>query len=701
MRRFAVLACLLLASPVVADDDLSVLKPGPGDPSPRTLLASSLRDRARAALEARRKAVAALQTKAQIAERQERIKAKFLEALGDFPEKTPLNARVVGQTKRDGYRMERVIYESRPGHHVTAALYVPDGNPPFPGVLVPCGHSQNGKAAEAYQRASILLAKNGMVVLCFDPIGQGERVQLLDSAGKPAIAGSTTEHSMAGIGALLVGRCAANYFVWDAIRSLDYLASRPEVDPNRLGCTGNSGGGTQTSYLMALDDRIAAAAPSCYITSLDRLFSTIGPQDAEQNIPGQVAFGMDHADYAIMRAPKPTLLSVGTRDFFDIQGSWDTFRELKLLFGKLGHGERIDLFESDEEHGFTRPRRESAMRWMRRWLLKIDDAPTEDDFPIFTDQELQCTKSGQVLSDFQDVTVFDFNRERARKLQSARATNRLDRAQLLEKVRSLIAWHDAPAPAIGPARVPGEVVRSGCRVETVVFGGAHGILLPGLLFQREGATDDSPLLVVVGGDKAELARPGGFAEEKVKSGSRVLLVDLPGMGETAPREPGNARRSPFGPDSKEAMLALHLARPLLGQRVADLVGVIESMAPRAPQGVHLWAFGSAGPIALHAAALDQKVAALTMEKSLVSWAEVVETPISRDQLANVVPGALTVYDLPELAATLAPRPLTIRAAVDGSGAPVDQASLEKAYATCKSSYGAQNAEGKLSLDAQP
>jgi dienelactone hydrolase len=304
---------------------------------------------------------------------------------------------VVGETKRDGYRMERVIYESRPGHHVTAAMFVPDGKPPLPGVLVPCGHTQNGKAAEAYQRASILLAKNGIAVLCFDPISQGERVQLLDSAGKPALPGSTTEHSMAGIGALLVGRCAANYFVWDAIRSLDYLASRPEVDPNRLGCTGNSGGGTLTSYLMAIDDRIAAAAPSCYITSLDRLFATIGPQDAEQNIPGQVAFGMDHADYAIMRAPKPTLLSVGTRDFFDIQGSWDTFRELKLVYGKLGHGERVDLFESDEEHGFTRPRREAAMRWMRRWLLKVDDAPTEDDFPIFTDQELQCTRTGQVL----------------------------------------------------------------------------------------------------------------------------------------------------------------------------------------------------------------------------------------------------------------------------------------------------------------
>src|SRR5262249_34575435 len=172
--------------------------------------------------------------------------------------------------------------------------------------------------------------------------------------------------------------------------------------PDRLGCTGNSGGGTETAYLMALDDRIRAAAPSCYITSLERLFATIGPQDAEQNVTGQVSFGLEHADYGTLRAPKPTLLSVGTQDFFDIDGSWTTFREVKKLYCALGHGERVDLFESDEPHGFTKPRRESAMRWMRRWLLGKDDAPTEPEFSVAADKDAQCTETGQVLSAFHD-----------------------------------------------------------------------------------------------------------------------------------------------------------------------------------------------------------------------------------------------------------------------------------------------------------
>ncbi len=372
----------ILSPPVVAADgplkpsDFQVLKPGgmnKTDPPLRVVGFTEIwSSQAQGRFNARRQAIAAIKTPEDIARRQKELRAFFLRSLGDLPERTPLNPpHVVGTLQRDGYRIEKVIFESRPAHHVTANLYVPEGKAPFPGILLPCGHSDNGKAYEDYQRACILLAKNGMAVLCYDPIGQGERYQRLDAQGKPVIRG-TTEHTMAGIGALLVGRQLASYRIWDGLRALDYLASRPEVDPTRLGCTGNSGGGTMTAYLMALDDRIAVAAPSCFITSLERLFATIGPQDAEQNITGQVAAGMDHADYVTLHAPKPTLLTVGTRDFFDIRGSWDTFREVKLIFGRLGYGERVDLFESDEEHGFTRPRRIATARWMMRWLLKQD-----------------------------------------------------------------------------------------------------------------------------------------------------------------------------------------------------------------------------------------------------------------------------------------------------------------------------------------
>jgi cephalosporin-C deacetylase-like acetyl esterase len=703
MRLTAVLAIVVASSlPAVAqaqalDAGLTVLEPREGAAAPRRMLSSALLGQANALFEARRKAVAALKTPEEIGLRQQALKARFLEALGPFPEKTPLNARVVGRSRGEGYHLERVIYESRPGHHVTALLYLPEGEPPFPGVLLPCGHSVEGKAGDTYQRASILLAKNGLAVLCYDPIGQGERVQLLDPAGKPVLNASTAEHTMTGVGALLVGGSTAGYRVWDGIRSLDYLASRPEIDPKRLGCTGNSGGGTMTAYLMALDDRIAVAAPSCYITSLERLFATIGPQDAEQNITGQVAFGMNHADYVTMRAPKPTLVCVGTRDYFDIQGAWDSFREAKLLYGKLRHGERVDLFESDEPHGFTRPRREAAMRWMRRWLLHRDDAPEEGELTIAAPAELRCTESGQVLRDLKGRSVFDFNRERADALETLRAARKTTPEALLAAVRTRIRLVRDPA-TVGPPRRLGILTRTGYRIEKLAFDVEPGIVVPGLLFAPEGAGPDSDLVIAAGGSRAELTRPGSAVLSAVGAGRRVLLVDLRGMGETAPNAAAGPRND-FGPDTREAFLALHLDRPLLGQRVGDLLAVVWTMAPLAPRGIELWGFGTAGPIALHAAALDSRVSAVRLERSLVSWSAVARTRLSRDQLSNAVPGALLDYDLPELAATIAPRRLTLVETVDPAGKPVDSQALEAAYAPCLAAYRARGAEDHLALGA--
>jgi hypothetical protein len=143
----ALLLALVLTAPGAAQEDLTVLRPG-DVAAPRGMLRTYLLSRAQERFDARREAVAALKSPEAIARRQRELKGRFLEALGDLPEKTPLNPRVVGRERRDGYRIEKVIYESRPDHHVAATLYLPDGDGPFPGVLMPIGHSANGKAAE-------------------------------------------------------------------------------------------------------------------------------------------------------------------------------------------------------------------------------------------------------------------------------------------------------------------------------------------------------------------------------------------------------------------------------------------------------------------------------------------------------------------------------------------------------------------------
>lgn len=641
-RLVAVL--LVLAPAAQAADDRTVLRPA-DVPEPRRVLHTYLLGEAKKHFDARRAAVDRLKTPADVERRQKELREKFVAALGGFPEKTPLNARLVGTLPRDGFRIEKVVYESRPGHHVTANFYRPDGDGPFPGVLMPIGHSITGKAADYIQRGATLLARHGFAVLTYDPIGQGERRQLLDKSGKPAIAGSTTEHTLTGVGALLVGWNTAAYRVWDGIRSLDYLASRPEVDPKRIGCTGCSGGGTMTSYLMALDDRIAVAAPSCYITSLERLFATIGPQDAEQNIPGQVAFGLEHADYLTLQAPRPTLILAATRDFFDIQGTWTSFREAKRVYGLLGHAERVDLYEGDTTHGFPKGQREALLRWMRRWLQGKDDAPTETDFPLVPERDLWCTRTGQVLEDLKGKSVFDLTAERAKVLAAERERAKRTPDELRKEVAPLIGV-TLPVPAA--TVTDGELSQGdGYEVRKRVFTTEPGIPVPALWFTR-GADDHRPLVIYLHGrGKSADAAPGGRIEKLMKDGNRVLAIDVRGTGETAPGVAPAGKPGYFGVDFKEAFLAMHLNRPLLGQKVSDVLAVLAALKE---DKVRLIGVGSAGPVALHAAALDPRIADVTVEDSIASWADVARTAITHDQLTNVVPGALRVYDLPDLRA---------------------------------------------------
>jgi cephalosporin-C deacetylase-like acetyl esterase len=671
MRSAIILAALSLATPAFA-----------AEPTAREMLRSFLMAELQKHFDARRAEVAKLKAPEALVARQKALRAKFLAALGGLPERTPLKARTVGTVKGDGFTVEKVVYESRPGHHVTASFYVPDGKGPFPGVLMPIGHSMNGKAADYVQRGCMLLAKNGIAALAYDPIGQGERRQLLDDAGKAAITGSTTEHTLVGVGALLVGTSTATYRIWDGIRSLDYLASRPEVDGKKLGCTGCSGGGTLTSYLMALDDRIVAAAPSCYITSLERLFATIGPQDAEQNITGQVAFGMEHADYLTMRAPRPTLICAATGDFFDIRGTWDSFREAKRLYTLLGHPERVEILESDTKHGYPRSHREGMARWMKRWLAGKDEAIIEGEMTMFKDEQLQCTRTGQVLDDLKGVSAFGLNVLRAKALAEARAKKPVEGKAFRKALwQRLGLAHEIPAAKSGEVRKAktkaGEadafdlVTERGVRVPTLGYGKGRITL-----YVHEGGKEADPEAI----------------RALVKQDRKVYALDLRGWGETAPATPP-AKLGYFGVDQREAFLALHLGRPLTGQRVHDLLAIVEW----AGHDVEVVGVGQGALVALHAAALSDRIKAVRLEKPLVSWLSVVETPLGRSHLSQVVPGALALYDLPELAASLAPRPLEVLSPVDAAGDALKPEAAEKAFAPVKAAF--EKAKGKFRLMA--
>ncbi len=258
----------------------------------------------------------------------------MLEAVGGLPERTPLNARVTGTLDRGDYKIEKIIFESQPRFFVTANLYLPKkGSPPYPAILFPLGHELGGKSHFAWQQVLGSLARRGYVALAWDPLGQEERMQFFDPDWNDSkFFASTVEHTELGAQCMLVGDALARYTIWDGIRALDYLLSRPEVDRTRVGATGNSGGGTHTTYLSALDDRIAVAAPSCYTNSWRVLLDALGPQDAEQVFPGWLKKGMDFPDFIYSFAPKPFLVLSAIRDFFPIGGARETFAEATSAF---------------------------------------------------------------------------------------------------------------------------------------------------------------------------------------------------------------------------------------------------------------------------------------------------------------------------------------------------------------------------------
>ncbi len=600
----------------------------------------------------------ALKSPAALEQHLAKLRDDYLNILGSFPEKSPLNAKVTGKLDGVSYRVEKVLFESLPNHHVTALLYLPvKGDGPWPGVLFACGHSTNGKAYPSYQIACALLAQNGFVVLSYDPISQGERTQLPKAARY-----GTTTHTLLNHGARLTGRSVVWYSAWDGVRSIDYLLSRPEVDRSKpIGMTGTSGGGTQTTFLMAIDDRIGPAAPSCYtMQRTDKFHGKSGPADGCQHLAGEGLHGIDHIDYSLMRFPRPTAILAATQDFFEIDSTRETVRDAKAVFGALGQADRFAFFEADAEHGMHVEHRQEATRWMRQWLYNDPRPVTEPkDIRLFTDAELQVTRTGQVHNDFADeANVADINLLLARRLETKRrrfwAGNP---AKALAKVRQLIGLpENLPQPAVERG---GQAQTDWARIDKFTLQCSGDMPLPALLFRPPGNTGQALDVVVYadGRGMRSAAHVNGPIRKLVNVSTAVFAVDLRGLGET--RDQGSNAKY-HSQSHRVGNVATHIGQPLLGQRVRDLLAIIDylnEVGSERVRSIRVVGVGVAGPVALHAAVLDARISQVELRNPTVnSWVDdVVAQPLRREMVDHVVPGALAWYDLPDLARQLGAR----------------------------------------------
>ncbi len=658
-KGMAALACALACG--AGAETVTVLPQSVEGVAPKEMMRHYWLKQALAATDKADAARAAIATKEQAVAYQNRIRASFIEALGGFPERTPLSARVTGTVARDGYRIEKILFESQPQHFVTAWLYLPQQmTAPVPGVLVPCGHSAGGKDNDAYEWVCIQLVKSGMAALIYDPIDQGERMQLLDPVtGKPRVSG-TAAHSRAGVGSILLGRGTATFRIWDGMRALDYLASRPEVDASRIGCTGNSGGGTLTSYLMALDPRVKVAAPSCYITDLRHVIEKIGPQDAEQNIFGQLAFGMDHAEYLTLRAPAPTLVCSAVQDFFAIEGARASVSKARHVYEVLGAADRLAQCEADEKHGFSVPLRAGAVGWLKRWLCNdVTPVPDVSAEPLIHGPEAWCTPKGQVMLLPGASSVYDLNRECNAVLAKKRAALWREPDGALEKVRRVTGIRRLSELPPCAVEKTGTLRRDGYAIDTCILRPEAGIVLPARVFVPDQPAK-AVTLYVNGTGKAADAEAA--VADRVKQGETVMAVDLRGLGETQGGVIGD-RDDKLGLEWKDAFVAYLLGTSYLAKRTEDILVCARAAAAYgagAPRPVKLEAEGQTVPAALHAAALEPGLfAQVTLRNGLAAWSEVLEVPLAENQLINVVHGALRVYDLPDLLRTLPPGAVTV------------------------------------------
>jgi pimeloyl-ACP methyl ester carboxylesterase len=335
------------------------------------------------------------------------LKTSLLEMIGGLPtEKTALHATITGRVSGKGFHVEKLLYQSLPGFYVTALVYVPEnGAKVHPAVLVAAGHSPKGKIY--YQDICERLVQRGYLVISWDPVGQGERSQFWDAKAKKSRYNLIcAEHAVLGNLAYLAGANLARWEIWDGIRAVDYLLTRPDVDSQRISLTGSSGGGFQTALLGALDERIKVIIPSCYITALpmrveNRIF--LDPDsDPEQDLYGSISKGVDHAGLLLMMYPRPVMVATAALDFFPVQGAHKSYTEVRAFYKRFGHADRIAFAESYNEHQYSLKNQEAALNFLDRF----NQMPVQHGLPAvapFPDADLLVTKSGQVSVDYPDA----------------------------------------------------------------------------------------------------------------------------------------------------------------------------------------------------------------------------------------------------------------------------------------------------------
>jgi dienelactone hydrolase len=628
----------------------------------------------------RRAALQQLTSAGQIQARQAYVRRVLWELIGGPETRTPLNPRTTGELKRSRYRVEKLVYESRPQLFVSANLYVPEGRERFPAVLFQSGHYWEGKAYPSYQRCCQGLAQLGFVVLAFDPMGQGERINYLNAPGTHSrLPSCDAEHTVPGKQFILYGDSSTRFQLWDAVRSLDYLLSLPFVDPRQVASVGHSGGGTLTMLLAAADDRLAAAAVCMGNTENITQFPFRAPaatDDAEQDFVYSAPAGFDRWDLFYPFAPKPMLLWPSDRDFFAtyspdyIKNGWQEFQQLKSVYQILDHADRLAWADTPLPHALAYDSRLLIYNWFSRWL-KNESSPVQQEPPVQPESvaDLWATPKGSVVRSLRSATPFTLIKTRSVQRRAAPLTD-------------LLKIQTSRQP---PAAIIGRVKSRDINVEVLEISSDPAVWLPAFLLVGNKTPASKPVLLVL--DEREHDRLW-FAPEV----DQILADDTPiictasvrGVGALIPEySPGAADYEGWHQDEENyAWGSLALGKPLVGQRVTDILALVNALHTHpvtSARQIYIAALGKLTVPALFAAALESNIQGLYLAGGLASFQNLVQTEVPNYPFANYVPDVLNHIDLPEIAASIAPRKVVLAGSIDAEAKALTSDGMRTLY----------------------
>lgn len=621
------------------------------------------------------------------------LRTRLLNSLGltSFPEKNPLNPRRIGTIERDSYLIEKIVFEPRYGFIITAHLYIPkDKDHQSPAILYVPGHwIENGKLEPDIQIACANLANLGFVVLVFDPIGQGERF------------GSWRDHGHKEI--LLPGLSQEGMMVWESMRAIDYLMQRPEVDPHRIGMTGASGGGLNTLYTCAIDNRIQVSIPVCFVTTFLSMMTAERDRNWEDGVdlcnqvPGVMAFA-EMSDLCGLFAPRPMCIIASRNDWmFPIQGTHEVAKEVSRLYQLAGVSDHFRLSEVEAPHGYYREMREAAYDWFSFWLMGkgAQDLITEQAFPLFpapypsaltymypptmadlsllreyrvdtVPSEGLCLPPGIKAETGTVITNLARTLSKGLPPKINVPQNQNDwltlREALLERVREVLGTF--PKINILKDWIYLQGQHKGIFYERIEFESEPGIRLPSLFFAPANWEDKLPVVIYLDEGGKENGLINGLIPKLLYAGIAVLAVDVRGTGETSVS------------DFEAATNALMTDRPLFGQQVWDVRRAVDELWQRIFISIQVdkgrigcFGRGSAGLLALYATALDERLKTTFILESPLSYHSLItEEPDFPTNLFLF--GVLKNLDLPQVIGLAAPRSLMLLNPVDGNRQPL-------------------------------